>query len=52
MLKHDYIEDKIQELKEKDSLIIDMKSNYSKRYKQRSNLIKALRPFVFEIHPY
>ena len=52
VLKHTYIKDKIDELIEKDSMDIDMRSNKLQRYSSRSALIDAIRPFIFEVHSY
>lgn len=52
VLKHTYIKDKIDELVEKDSLDIDMRSNKLRRYSSRASMIDAFRPFVFEVHTY
>ena len=51
VLRHDYVFNKIEEIKIADSLKIDLSKNYSRRYSQKSNLIKSLSPFVFELHP-
>jgi len=50
VLKHDYIFDKIAELEKLDSLDCDLSRNYSKRFSQKSGLIKNLRPYIFELH--
>jgi S1-C subfamily serine protease len=50
VLKHDYIFDKIAELEELDSLDCDLSRNYSKRFSQKSGLIRNLRPYIFELH--
>ncbi|MBN4072630.1 trypsin-like peptidase domain-containing protein [Crocinitomix catalasitica] len=52
VVRHHYINEKIDELIENDSLNIDMKSNYLQRYYTRSALIEAIRPFIFEIHSF
>jgi S1-C subfamily serine protease len=49
-VRHDYIEHKIDELMQTDSLNIDMRTNYRTYNKKRSEQIKKIRPFIFEIH--
>ena len=51
VLNHHYIQQMIQQLAEKDTMEINMKTNYTKRYKQHSNLVDSYRPFIFEVHP-
>lgn len=52
VVKHTYIKDKIDELVENDSLDIDIHSNKLQRYSNRTTLINAFRPFIYEIHAY
>lgn len=48
IVKHDYIQERLNNLE--DSLNVDMSRNYTKRYSNRSDLIKKYRSFVFEVH--
>lgn len=48
IVKHEYIQQRISDLK--DSMDIDMSRNFSKRYSNRSDLIKKYRNFIFEVH--
>lgn len=50
VLKHQYIESKLKELEERDSIYIDISDNYSKRFSTKSRMIKKYRPFIFEVH--
>ncbi len=50
VLKHQYVFGKIAELEAMDSLDVDLSRNYSRRFSQKSNLIKNLRPYIFELH--
>lgn len=49
-LKHQYIKDLISELREKEIIDINMKRNYTKKYKTRSKMIQSYRSFIFEVH--
>jgi serine protease Do len=48
IVKPNYIKERLANLK--DSLDVDMTRNYTKRYSDRSDLIKKYRPFIFEVH--
>ncbi|MBI3133946.1 MAG: trypsin-like peptidase domain-containing protein [Bacteroidetes bacterium] len=50
VLNHHYIETVIDNLAKKDSMKIDMHTNFSKRYKDHSTLVKAYRAYIFEVH--
>lgn len=48
ILKPDYIQERIKNLQSKHD--IDMRSNYTKRFSKKSDLIAKYRNFIFEIH--
>lgn len=48
ILKHDYILDRMENLG--DSLHIDWSKNSTKRYSSTSKMIRAYRPYIFEVH--
>lgn len=48
ILKPFYIQERLNNLK--DSLNIDMRSNYTRRYSSVPPMIDKYRPFIFEIH--
>ena len=50
VLHHHYITKVIENLSKNDSMKIDLHSNYTKRYKQHSDLVKRYRSLVFEVH--
>ena len=50
VLKHDYILDRIDILNTRDSMGIDLRTNYSRSYSKTSSLIDKLRPYIFELH--
>jgi serine protease Do len=45
-----YILQIIETLAKDERLHIDMETNYTRRYKQHTNLVDSYRPYIFEVH--
>lgn len=50
VLNQHYIAQTLQNLHDHGTLDIDLQTNFTRRYKQHANLVKAYRSFIFEVH--
>lgn len=50
VLKHDYILEKLNMLEAQDSMNFEIQSNRGKKFRKTPDLIKHLRPYIFELH--